>query len=255
MLFTFIAASDQVAAKGWRGIVPLHSTRTDVVNRFSECEDGGRCFFTLDNEEVLIVFSGEWQKGINECAKQLASDTVLLVQVTLKKPIRVKEAKIDNSRYKRFDPSTPRNMGYLGYIDNSSGLVIQSYKGMVTQMSYIAAQKDRVLCPSYYESPRGFASVFIELCCPSLNLSCPDSHPQAGEQLTLSASTSAQHSSFHWTITIGKILSGQGTSSIVVDTSGLEGLTLIATVELRIDNEIHTMNQSCTVKIQPKRSN
>jgi len=37
---------------------------------------------------------------------------------------------------------------------------------------------------------------------------------------------------FHWTLSGGKITSGQGTDSISVDTRGLEGKSFIATVEV-----------------------
>lgn len=47
-----------VAAKEWRGIVPLHSTRADVARLFNTCFDReGGCTFRVGNEEVYIVFS------------------------------------------------------------------------------------------------------------------------------------------------------------------------------------------------------
>jgi hypothetical protein len=130
-------------------------------------------------------------------------------------------------------------MGFVGYIDDGSGLVIQSYRGEITQMAYIAARKDRKSCPSYYENPRGFGAVFIELCCPSLNLNCPQDSPAAGERITFSVSTSENEPSFHWEITEGRIVSGQGTSAIIVDTAGLEGKTVTATIEM-------SFGHSCT---------
>jgi len=174
---------------------------------------------------------------------------VLLVQVTLQSPADLSDYRLKRNKFKKFDPATPRNMGYTGYIDNASGLVIQAYRGRVTQMAYIATLKDRSQCLRYYDEPRRFAAVFIEFCCPSISLQCPETNASPGDQLKFSASTSEAGASFHWTVTDGKIISGQDTSSILVDTTALEGRIITATVEMSSSGKRHTMTQSCSVKV------
>ena len=71
--------------------------------------------------------------------------------------------------------------------------------------------------------------------CPNISVSCPT--PGApGAPATFSADltggTPGRTAAYNWTVTGGRIVSGQGTSSITVDTAGLAGTELRATVEV-----------------------
>src|SRR6266852_4594808 len=69
--------------------------------------------------------------------------------------------------------------------------------------------------------------------CPTVLVSCPDS--DTGSALTFNASIAGDPSiklTFKWTVSAGKITSGQGTPSISVDMSGAWGQSLTATVEV-----------------------
>jgi hypothetical protein len=251
LLLIFAAAPTILNAKEWRGIVPLHSTRADVARLFNECLDArGGCSFTRGNEEVSIVLSGE--SGFTECPEKLPSETVLLVEVKLIKPIKFSNLRIDKKALKRFDPAYPKNIGYLGYLDEIGGLVIQTYKGDVLQFDYIAAKRDVKLCPGYYDSPQSFVQILIEGCCPSLTLTCPQSKPTAGEQIKFSASEVDDNVELGWSVTKGKIISGQGTREITVDTSGLDGQVITATVDMYLKGKQHSYSFSCSVEVLPK---
>lgn len=67
--------------------------------------------------------------------------------------------------------------------------------------------------------------------CPTVGITCPQ-QIKAGQPITFSSSLSGGTgnvpSIFNWTVSSGRIISGQGTSSITVDTSGLEGVSLKA---------------------------
>jgi hypothetical protein len=207
LLSLFVAAPSFVSAKAWRGLVPLHSTRADVVRLFNECSDArGGCSFIRGNEQVLLVFSGE--SGFKECPEKVPLETVLLVEVKLIKPIYFANLGFDKKAFKRFDPSYPKRIGYLGYIDEDQGLVVQTYHGNVLQFDYIAAKRDVKLCPSYYESPRSFIQILIEGCCPSLALVCPQTKPLAGERIRISARDVEDNAELKWEVTAGQILSG-----------------------------------------------
>jgi hypothetical protein len=71
--------------------------------------------------------------------------------------------------------------------------------------------------------------------CPTVSISCPEA---AGENapVTFTASvtggTAGIAPSFNWTISGGRIISGQGTPSITVDTTGLAGQTLRANLDV-----------------------
>jgi hypothetical protein len=237
-----------VLAKEWRGIVPLHSTRVDVVRLFGGCSDRG-CTFSVGNEEAYIVFSNDVVvRQYNECATQLPAGTVLLIEVKLTIPVDIGALQIDKKRFRTFDPSSPPNIGYKGYIDKKDGLVIKTYKGKVLQLDYIAAKKDVPLCPSYYEDPESFIQLLIEMCCPSLNINCPTKPPMDGERITFSADTTLERAIYKWQVSAGKIVSGQGTQTITVDTSGIGGRTITATIEMN-DGNNHTTMSSCDVPV------
>ena len=71
--------------------------------------------------------------------------------------------------------------------------------------------------------------------CPEVRLSCPD-HATEKAPVTftanLSGGTAGVVPTYNWTVTNGHIVSGQGTSSITVDTAGLAGQTIAATVDV-----------------------
>src|SRR5947209_14810485 len=71
--------------------------------------------------------------------------------------------------------------------------------------------------------------------CPNVSIYCPDVQ-QAGAPVTFTASVSGGTPGvtpiYNWKISAGKILSGQGTPTITVDTAGLAGQPISATVEV-----------------------
>ncbi|PYS76926.1 MAG: hypothetical protein DMF66_12100 [Acidobacteria bacterium] len=71
--------------------------------------------------------------------------------------------------------------------------------------------------------------------CPNVTMSCPDVQ-QAGAPITFTASMSGGTPGvspvYNWKVTAGTILSGQGTQTITVDTAGLAGQPIGATVEV-----------------------
>ena len=234
-LFIAIGFAPDVVAKEWRGIVPLHSTRADVVRQFG-CDPGSGCKVRVGNEEAYFVFSSGTGEGI-KCAKDLPPNTVLLIEVQLINPLKLSALRINKNQFRTFDPSTPPNIGYKGYIDQNEGMIIKTYKGKVLQVDYIAAGNDVALCPDYYEDPESFIQLLIEHCCPTVNLDCPNRAPIDGERITLSASTGAGgRLKFDWQVTAGKIVAGQGTTRVTVDTTGVGGRTITATIKMSDSN-------------------
>lgn len=63
---------------------------------------------------------------------------------------------------------------------------------------------------------------------------------RAGEIMTVSAdiesSNSNQGITYQWNLTGGRIINGQGTNSIKIDTTGLGGIAIIATAEIKTDS-------------------
>lgn len=91
--------------------------------------------------------------------------------------------------------------------------------------------------------------------CPSVSVSCPDM-VAGGEPLTFSADVRGGDPNvtptFNWMVSAGTIQSGQGTSSITVDTTGTDGQTITATVELGGYPRECRASNSCTASVSKK---
>ncbi len=95
--------------------------------------------------------------------------------------------------------------------------------------------------------------------CPNVIINCPDT-VTLGQPVTFSANisggTPGVTAVYNWTVSAGTIVGGQGTPAIQVDTTGLGGQQIRATVEVSGYNL--SCNASCTTQvpapIQPKRS-
>jgi hypothetical protein len=92
--------------------------------------------------------------------------------------------------------------------------------------------------------------------CPTVDVSCPDTGT-AGTPVTFTANVSGGDSSvtptFNWTVSAGTISSGQGTSSITVDTTGVTG-TITATVDVGGYDRSCSSSDSCTVSFPEVRT-
>lgn len=71
--------------------------------------------------------------------------------------------------------------------------------------------------------------------CPTVNVSCPEAGNE-NAPVTFTANVSGGTPNitpgYNWTVTAGRITSGQGTSTITVDTAGLAGQTVRANVDI-----------------------
>jgi len=71
--------------------------------------------------------------------------------------------------------------------------------------------------------------------CPNVTVSCPDAATENATTTftsTLSGGSPGITPSYHWTVSAGRIISGQGTPSITVDTTGLAGQTVRANLDV-----------------------
>jgi hypothetical protein len=101
----------------------------------------------------------------------------------------------------------------------------------------------------------GTATVTVANCdncvppCPTVSVSCPSS-VDPGSAITFSSSlSSSANVTYNWTVSAGTISSGQGTSSITVDTAGLGGQTVTATVEVGGLDPACSRTASCTTSV------
>ncbi|HKO61101.1 MAG TPA: hypothetical protein VJV03_08080, partial [Pyrinomonadaceae bacterium] len=106
------------------------------------------------------------------------------------------------------------------------------YEGRVYQMVYIAEPADRILCPAYYEQPEIFIQTTNVHPPPYLYVDNSQT-VKAGQNLVLKAHAFPQtRRGPTWTISAGKIVSGQHTYKLIVDTTGLASQTIEVSAEL-----------------------
>jgi len=194
----------------------------------------------LKDEFVHIEFSSDGK--LHSCSPELKPDTVLLIEVYPKKPISLKRFGFDSRRFRAVSPS--RTNG--GFLDEQSGVILKVKKGKIVQIDYIAAFEDRSLCAPYYESPSLFVEDPFDSHVPVIYLTCPRGTIRAGEIAKISAEIAGTPKiTFLWTLSAGRIVSGQGMREITIDTNGLQSQTIVATVRLgRVES-------SCEFQVVP----
>lgn len=86
--------------------------------------------------------------------------------------------------------------------------------------------------------------------CPTISVDCPTGVTQQGTPVTFTANVAGGTGTptFNWTVSSGTITSGQGTTSITVDTAGVEG-TVTATVNVGGLDASCTSSASCSASI------
>lgn len=90
--------------------------------------------------------------------------------------------------------------------------------------------------------------------CPNVTVSCTDT-VDVGSPITYTASVSSgpdnMTATYNWSVSAGTITSGQGTSTITVDTAGLGGQSVTATVSIGGADPSCTTTASCTTSVRP----
>jgi len=94
--------------------------------------------------------------------------------------------------------------------------------------------------------------VVADIPCPTVTVSCP-SDVQPNQPITFTANISGGPTdvtpTYNWTVSAGTISSGQGTSTITVDTAGLGGQSVTATVDVGGFDRSCTTSASCTTQV------
>lgn len=247
VLIAVVMAAQHAAAEEWRGIKPLSSTRADVLRVFGECADKEQpCEFKFENEDISIDFSGVVCDG--------KADPVRFIRRELRDSKTMKALGFDKRRFKSFDPSIPRNRGYRAYLDKESGVLFNTLRGEVFKIYYLPTNKDQQACRYSYGDPRQLVGVFFEHVFMINRVGCPSTVVE-GERVHIPADypITGQRTVPTWITTGGRIVAGQGTNKILLDTTGLAGK--VVTVIIEVYDGSGTASGSCTFNVLPARKN
>jgi hypothetical protein len=240
-------------AKAWRGIEPLHSTRADVIRLLNQCvNEREACEFTIESEEVHILFSGGLSDDFADCMTRLPPETVIFIESRPIKNTKVSKSLLKPGRFQKFNPTAPWKTEFKGYVDKNQGLAVKTQKGRVSQLVYFATPANVLLCPSYYVNPESFLEIY-DGHVPVVLIRCPKSAVTDGEPVTISAQSDFETKrGFSWNLSTGRIIKGQHTSKITVDTTGLSGQTIKVTAEvIDLDRYVAAVDE-CKVSVVAK---
>lgn len=144
ILFTLGLTQD----KGWRGIVPLHSTRADVERLLgpSAKPDGYAEVYDLGTEGVFVEYSSGPCRKDRKGGYNVPSGTVIQISVGSSTRPQFSALNLDLSKYEKSeDPELP---GVLHYSNMEEGIAYEVQDGKVGSINYFPAMRDNHLrCP------------------------------------------------------------------------------------------------------------
>jgi len=252
-LFLIALCAFHVEAKPWRGITPGRSTREDVARKLHQTiGDEPRFDYQTASEEIVFIFSPAGY----ECLRDLPSGTVLEIIAHPKSQLRLEDLSLNKDNLRQLKVPPEYIINGEAYIDEEEGLVIKLLEGKVREIVYTAARSERYLCEAYYNSLGRFGDWTCNFICPTLTVSCPD-EAEEGDMVSFSAiialGVPAIPVTYTWTVTGGEIVEGQRTDRIKVESKGLQGKSITATVEVGGVDASCNRSASCTIAIVRKK--
>jgi hypothetical protein len=119
-----------IQTDGWRGILPLRSTRKDVERLIGRAYDATKSLYKTDQENISIRYS----EGpcVGSTGWKVPIDTVLDITIYPQPYGRIKMADldIDRSRFKKKDDQEIPNTYYL--LNEEAGVTVYAQKDVVT---------------------------------------------------------------------------------------------------------------------------
>ena len=136
-LLTFSAVTPQPPG-GWKGLVPLHSTRVDVERILGRSIDSCNCLYKTKTESVHVEYADGACKGFPP-GWNVPTGTVLVITVRSIQQPKVSDLNINLSRYMRFNDDA----GTTYYARREDGIKFEvSQDDTVTAVSYIPSASD-----------------------------------------------------------------------------------------------------------------
>ena len=147
-LISALAAAPRAEAKGWRGIVPLHTTRAEVEKLLgppAERRTESSVLYRTETETVLITYARGLPCGIGEKYGQwrVPRDTVESLLITPKMGSPLSKLTIDESKYKK--SSGGHRPEDIYYTNEQDGETLRVFMKDVMEITYSPAASDEHL--------------------------------------------------------------------------------------------------------------
>jgi hypothetical protein len=134
-------------SRGWRGIVPFHSTRADVERLLGLGINECKCSYYMKDENVFFHYSsGDCKSGRG--VWNVPADTVIGITVHAHPSRLLSDLKLDGSKFEKRQDGHIKAL--VQYVNDEDGLLIEVDEdiGAVMGFYYRAASKDKHLrCP------------------------------------------------------------------------------------------------------------
>lgn len=129
--------------EGWKGIIPLHSTRADVERLLGPpvkpCKDS--CHYDTTTEGVFVRYSGEPCEEGQENRWRVPANTVISLSVNLAEGQKLSDLKLDRRRFRKTED--PELHGYSTYENEGEGISYSvSDEGVVYRIEWFGTSKD-----------------------------------------------------------------------------------------------------------------
>ena len=136
--------------KGWRGIVPLHSTRKDVEQLVGKPKASRASTYVLKDGRITVFYSDGVCENGDEIDWNVPRDTVVNMKFEPNGTLTIADLKLDMTKYERFDD--PHAQIIVHYYSTEEGVRIGAsrLRGVeeVRYITYEPAPKDYHLrCP------------------------------------------------------------------------------------------------------------
>lgn len=147
----FLSALQSRRSDGWKGIVPLHSTRGDVERLLGPSEEKCKCFYKTETEKVFVEYSQGPCKGFLS-GWDVPADTVLMISVQPNTEVRLSDLSLDLTKLVR---TSGTDTSDVYYTDNDRGVRYKvSDSGIVRTVDYVPNRADYPLrCKGFPSFP------------------------------------------------------------------------------------------------------
>jgi hypothetical protein len=252
-----LLATSSATAKAWRGIEPLRSNRSDVIKSVNQCSDQREaCVFTIDNEDIYIGFLAGLTAENIHCLGEVPPDTVMFIESRPHstdgfRDFQFEKREFTKSRLDGFSWRLRRPAKFDVYISEKQGFAVKSTDGKVVQAVYLPSSSEIGQCRSYYGTLDDYTYI-SEAHVPTSAAGCPQTAFDQ-EQITVVVTTNVPtRTGFLWKISDGKIVAGQYTQMIRIDTTGLAGKTIKVSVGVTDRDQGITASSECGINVLKK---
>lgn len=155
ILLFFLATVDLSQAKGWRGIVPLHSTRADVERQLGPPKESAEsgAFYYLEGESVLILYSSKTCADAKD-GWNVPYNTVISITVYPKIRVKLADLKLELLKYHVVRDYHVEFIIYYNNDEEGISIEVDSSTGLVKTFTYYPSKTDYYLrCPSPPQNP------------------------------------------------------------------------------------------------------